>query len=555
MSNFVGNQLFRKNLNLFIVDRTKGSLKEKIHKSDVLSLFIESISKSKATCQDYISYLRDLIFTKDIKNIEKINSNNLSTEQKNYINYLVANKNTSCFLNQSITRGQIKLWYVLFIMSNGNKPQDWAKFVHWVHYSVLYGNWYNNSSSDFRKQLLTCEKYYKTITEADGIITLGNSGFFSKGYGNSSFIMSLLKSLPRNTPLDIEESPTLFSVDITPIHANLDPRATPPSSVLGEGKIVSYQGAIIPATTFILPAAVIPAAPVVNSRSIFLKKKDYVVRNSASLYHENFLIKEKAWLLKNKDHKNFRLCSETISILRNVISSRISHLVMLKEFPYDRILMSEFITNFAIDTITVLKDILKSQNINPAAYFKLKYPMNFEIALNLNIKDLPLSTFMILDFLKEYLPLICAPEIVQPTFEVLKACLHNEFLSIDINFEFTLLKFDMFNNKNDIFGPSKREDKDIDNLLLAHAKYVQCDKAFSGYAELHVLRNLHKFREFSKKLSKEIHEKYNVKNSHIGGDFIKADGNCMIAQFIYDYIKEEEKIEAHQENVMKTYRA
>lgn len=554
MSNFVSKPLYRKNLNLYIVDRSKGTLKENVHKSDVLSLFIESISRSKATCEDYAKYLINIIFS---INSAEANNINLTKEQKNYIKYLVSNKNKSCF-NPKITRGQIKLWYVLFILKHEKTPDNWDQLRCWAHrmsINVTIPNSFQTEGFWNEIKKSKYENYYSTINEMDDIITMGGTGFFSNGYGKSMFIVSMIRSLPKATPIDIEESPPLFSIDITPIHSNSDPRATPPSSILGEGKIVSYQNGDAPVVSFTLPAAVIPTAPTVNSRSIFLKKKDYVVRNSASLYHEHFLIKEKSWLTKNRDHKNFKLCSETLCILRNVISSRISHLVMLKEFPYDRILMAEFITNFAIDTITVLKDILKSQNINPAAYFKLKYPMNFEIASNLSIKDLPLSTFMILDFLKEYLPLICPSETFQATFDVLKACFHNEFLSIDINFEFTLLKFEMFNNKNDIFGPSKREDQDIDNLLLAHAKYVQYDKAFSGYAELHVLRNLHKFREFSRTLSREIHSKYNVKESHIGGDFIKADGNCMIAQFIYDYIKEEEKMVAHQESVMKIYRA
>lgn len=554
MSNYLGNPLVRKDINLYIVDRQRSRLKENVNKSDVLTLFIESISRSQATYEDYAKFLVDVIFSKNSMLASKVDNVNLTIEQKNYIKYLVSNKNTSCLFKQIITRGQIKLWYVLYILQHGSSPANWAALRDWIHLtSIQVTAPYSAQTEGYWKELENYEKYYKTIDELGDIVTMGTSGLFSKGYGNTMLRISEIRSIPR-TPSDIESTPPLFNIELSPPSDNLDSRGTPIPAT--EFKIESYQNGTAPAqAVFALPPAIIPMAPIVSGRSILLKKKDYIVRNSASLYHENFLYKEKSWLAKNKDHKNFKLCSETISILRNVISSRISHLVMLKEFPYERILICEFITNFAIDTIVVLKDILKSQNINPHAYFKLKYPMNFEIASNLNIYDLPLSTFMVLDFLKEYLPLICSPELFQPTFDILKVCFHQGFLGIDINFEFTLLKFEMFNNKIDFFGPSKRDCQDIDNLLIAYARYVQCDKAFAGHAELHILRNLHKFREFNRTLSKQIHKNYNVKESHVGGEFIKADGNCLIAQFIYDYIKEEQKVTAHQEIVMKTYRA
>lgn len=536
MSKVSYNQTFRRDLE---TNKFFNVPNKKLKKSDILSLFIDSIPKSKAPPEDYVKYLIHLLLGRhrDIAN-DKYTHTTLTQDQKECIKYLVANENSSYFFKKNITRGQVKLWFVLYSLNfkgNGYPRESFGIFTNWVHAQLANSDLackeYERTSEymwDFRNS----ESYYDTISRLGSVFILGTLGYFrNPGYGNSAFdITELKKRIPMATKIPqpkfesflktgqstrVESSVRTTNVSISPVSSDISDIPTPP--IAPSNKIVSKR----------------------SNLRFHNNGKQFALPATSFLYSDSFLAKEKEWLKNNSspNPKNVRLSTESITLLRKVISNRLKALVTFKEHNYDRILMAEFITNFVIDSFTALKDVFYHQTDYFHEYIIRKSPGFFELVSSYNTVNIPVPNFIVFKFLNEHLDLICQPEIKSPLFNLMKVCFDAGFLTLNVNFEFTFSKFDLFKSKSSFDLPSLEDDKDIDLLLGSYAEYVLHNGAFSGHAELYILRNMTKFREFNKKLADGIFKNYNLKQSHIGGEYIKADGNCLIATFMFDYLK------------------
>lgn len=539
----------RRNLNINNFKINNNGKEEKVNKSRVLSFFIGSVQNSEANADDYLHYLCSLNFKELNKPFSEIKSNGefasekLTPHQKQAMEYLCANE--SCLFNQAVTRGQMKLWFVLYNLKYSKPPRDFNTLCKWINSVVFFHVKKPSEGYDFIHYFQQSQEYFNTIHLENAQVVMGKGE-----YKNSRYIIKELKSkiapLIYNSPR--EASVTIGSQKISALRVELESR--PP--VISPEDFVNVpitpeealKITVTPSATLekIVPEVIpIPEFPPLIERVARISRRvtDEPLnrrenRTSKSridyscpiqwIDSNKFLREERAYFEGNKEHVNFSLGKDTIRIIRSILSNKIANLVYLKEFQQPRLTISNLIIQFMVDNITRLKDILK---IYTPDY--IENPFN---KANPTISEL-------MEFFRQKLHLIVNEESMKPLLNVLRSCLEKNYISINSKFEIFFPRHDLFADKT--FDHTKcltrEEDRELDVLLFGYSEYCVIPGAFSGHPELAILQHLDKFRYIGEKIGNTVRAQYDASTAHVGGKLIKADGNCVLSLFMYEYLK------------------
>lgn len=167
---------FRKNITMKVINpetiEDENIIPPQMKKDEVLQKFIENIPKCRADHADYTNFMFHFIFS------QSENCYTILREQKYYMKYLCSNNST--YFSKNITRGQIKLWTIIYYMANHQIPGTFKDLTDWIIYEKnSQGYAIRDENTSFEKDLLSCERYFETIHELDDGIVLGKKGYSS----------------------------------------------------------------------------------------------------------------------------------------------------------------------------------------------------------------------------------------------------------------------------------------------------------------------------------------------------------------------------------------
>jgi hypothetical protein len=194
------NKTFRKNITQEVIDpetiESKNIIPAQMKKDEALQKFIENIPKCRADHHDYLTFMFSFIFS------QPENCYMILREQKYYMKYLCSNDST-CF-SKKITRGQIKLWTIIYYMAHHELPKDFKTLTDWIIHEKNYQKYeIQSEKTSFEKDLLASKSYFDTIHELDDGVILGK-----KGYSSSFFKKNEME--PGRIPKERYQGPNGF---------------------------------------------------------------------------------------------------------------------------------------------------------------------------------------------------------------------------------------------------------------------------------------------------------------------------------------------------------
>lgn len=181
---------FRKNLTLEVINpdtiKAEKVIPSPTKKDIVLQDFINTIPKSTADADDYLHYMFTFIFSQNDHCMA------VTREQKYNIRYLCSNE--SSFFGKNVTRGQIKLWYVIYHMKHNKAPENFKTLTDWILYEKYYqGDPITDEVTSFKKDLLSSESYFDSIHQLNNSVVLGNKGYFNSSFSKTSLFPAVVK--------------------------------------------------------------------------------------------------------------------------------------------------------------------------------------------------------------------------------------------------------------------------------------------------------------------------------------------------------------------------
>ena len=470
---------FRNNLNLETITNKKNFF-EASKKDEVLKSFIDDLYKNKADVQDYVNYLFAIIFN------QKIDDHWVTQEQKDRMRYLCANEYEMDFLSKNITRGQIKLWTVLYQIQNKQPAKYMGELILWIKAQKQgQGRTIDEADTPFMEDLKQCWGYFESMHHEGAYTYLGNKkDGYEISYRTETLNTHLINREKNKERMDYLRGIRTIVTDLE----NID-----------------------------------------HAKVAELKKK------SCQLEHLSFFHEEIAQL-KNKDIKVFNISDNVSLELRKTIYLKNQLLIMSKDKEEERIKQSNLIVQFVADSIQHLYySVFDLNEFYLYEEFNKYYNEIIDERNDFKTQE-ELDNNVLLRLINNNIQFICNPNHVEFLQKLIKNCFENGLLKIEIincNFEISFPKQFLFDESKET---TKEDNILMRNLINLYCDYIINNNIFLGHADLNMLKSIPVFKPYKDEIEAKLLQAYSNESAHIGGSSIRGDGNCLLSFFIREFL-------------------